>query len=325
MRSDELKRPIAEAYGKSTFLKVKNDYFAIGKVLFSFVQWKEKAAGSQVERQVNCCLDVDEAMLFALDVISGRVQQRLAGLKDDEFAWKSQIGGVHEKEAAQKGLRSDGKAVARYFGIQTSKSQYCRFSAFQCAAHTAENGLIVPERGGAVEAVTVPVATEEALRVLACGILRNVAGYAAGLYASCYGEVEGEREALRRGDGDRTPEAPKESEDGGRELTLDCYWSVPKGSVKLTRGAKNDATILRMIVPRIGDDEPLDTDERWQVAEVVFFEKALAAEGGRTEESVRDLIKRIDGGSEKGVLKALPLTVGEVRGGVRQLVFRGRR
>lgn len=320
MKSEELKRPIAEVYGKSTFLKVKNDYFAIGKVLFSFVQWKEKASGSQVERQVNCCIDADEALLFAHDVLTGRVQERLKGLSDNGFAWKSQIGGLHEREAERKGLRNDGKAVARYFGIQSSRTQYCRFSAFQCAAHTAENGLIVPEGGEAPTVVTVPVSNEDALRVLACGICRAVMGYEAGLYASCYGEVERERESFRQ-NGAKKEGAQKER----REVTCDCFWSPARGSRMETRGRDGDATVLRMIVPRIEGDEPIPTDKSWQLAEVVFFEKALSAEGGEVSAGVRDLIERVKNGCEKGALKALPLEVGEVRNGIRQLVFRGRK
>ena len=321
MRSENLKKPIAEIYGKSTFLKVKNDYFTIGKVLFSFVQWKEKSQGSQVEKQINCSIDMDEALLLAHEVLLGHVQECLKGLRDDGFAWKSQIGGVHEKEAARKNLRNDGKAIARYFGIQTSKTQYCRFSAMQCAAHTAENGLIVPERGAGMEAVTVPVASEDALKILACGIIRAVMGYEAGLYASCYEELEKERESFRRGE---DHEAVKK-QGSRREVNCDCYWSVARGSQIMTRGKDGAATILRMIVKRIGEDVPLPTDEAWQLAEVVIFEKALRAADDKLSSAVRELITKAGEGVDKGVIKDMPLEVGEIRDGMRQLIFRGRR
>lgn len=322
-----IEKPLAEIYGRNSFLKVKNDYFSIGKVLFSFVQWtgNNPEESGTVEKSIDCCLDLCKAVVFARDLLEGVLAEELAAVPDNGFVWKSPIGGVRESEAAQRGLRKDGKAVARYFGMQSANKGFCRFTAMQMPGSSSGNGLIVPCRGKADMVITVPVEDRERLREFGAGILLGIYGYTAGLYASSWAALKEKRDGYRAKKSGKQPDMKKEQgkgAEGPERVVCDCYWSVGKGSIVESHGAKCGEKMLRMVVPRVSrEDVPLATDDRWQLADVLFYDRAVRAAPKELQEQILELVAQAGAGFPTGCIRQLPLTVGGIRNGYRQLLF----
>jgi len=322
-----IEKPLAQIHGRNTFLKVKSDYFSIGKVLFSFVQWTENSheKTSNVEKTIDCCLDLCKAIVFAKDMLEGVLADQLAAASDNNFVWKSPIGGIRESEAAQRGLRNDGKAVARYFGIQTANKGICRFTAIQMPGKSAVNGLIVPDRGKADMVITVPVEDRESLREFGAGILLGIFGYMAGLYSSSWEALEKKRDMQRAKKPEKQREIKKNQEGKDTEkqeqIVCDCYWSVEKGSIIENRGGNR---MLRMVVPRIHyEDVPLVSDDKWQLADVTFYEREIRNAPKELREQIQGLFAQAGAGFPTGSIKNLSLKVGGVRNGHRQMFFVG--
>lgn len=325
-----IEEPLAEIYGRNTFLKVKSDYFSIGKVLFSFVQWtgNNQDGTSNVEKSIDCCLDLCKAIVFANDLLDGVLADQLAGVADDGYVWESPIGGIREREVAQRGLRNDGKAVARSFGLQPAKKGVCRFTAKQMPGTSADNGLIVPCKGKADAVITVPVENREKLREFGAGILLGIVGYMAGLYASSWGTLEQKREMQRAKNTGKQTEMKTDSESKGaerqKEIVCDCYWSVEKGSIVENFGKKGEG-LLRMVVPRVSrEDTPLVTDDKWQLADVIFYDKEIRNAPKELQEQIRELFTQASANISTGSIKNLPLKVGGTKNGHRQMFFSGR-
>ena len=326
-----IEKPLAEIYGRTTFLKVKSDYFSIGKVLFSFVQLTEnnQDESSNVEKSIDCCLDLCIAFVFAKDLLDGVLTDQLAGVPDNGFVWKSHIGGIREREVAQRGLRNDGKAVARYFGIQTANKGICRFTAMQMPGTSTNNGLIVPCKGKADIVITVPVEDREKLREFGAGIYLGIVGYMAGLYASSWGSIEQKRDMQRTKNPGKQAEMKKDLECKGAErqkgIVCDCYWSVEKGSIAENFGKRGEDRMLRMVVPRVSrEDTPLVTDDRWQLADVIFYDKEVRNASTELQEQIRELFTQVSANIPTGSIKNLPLKVGGTKNGHRQMFFSGR-
>ncbi len=322
---EPIERPIAEIYGRNTFLKVKNDYFSIGKVLFSFVEWTENHAGnsSAVKKSIDCCLDLCKAIVFAKDLLEGELADRLASAPN-RFVWNSPIGGIPEGEAAQRGLRKDGKAVARYFGVQSANKGLCRFTAMQMPGSSTGNGLIVPCKGAVDVAINVPVQDKEKLREFGAGILLGIFGYMAGQYGSCWALLEKERSRNRVQKPGKLPDA-KSQENKQERIVCDCYWAVEKGSIVESYGADGKEKMLRMVVPRLfpGDD-PLETDDKWQLADVIFPDGEVRKAPDKLRVQIQELIAQTKANSPTGSIKQLPLKIGGLKDGHRRLFFIGR-
>lgn len=321
-----IEKPLAEIYGRNSFLKAKNDYFAIGKVLFSFVQTGKTAETSVVIKNIDCCLDVYAAIVFAKDLLDGALDDQIANTAETGFIWKSVIGGIHEDEVAQRKLRKDGKAIARYFGIQSANKGFCRFTAMQMPGNSAENGLIVPCSGKADAVITVPVESREKLREFGAGILMGIFSYTAGLYASSWARLEEKREKYRC----RKPENQTgvENNPAGKEtgqmkkVIYNCYWSVEKGSVIKKHGKSDGSRILRLVVPRIfEEDAPLATDYKWQMADVLFDNAAVLSAPKELQKQIHKLVSQAEANSPTGSIRNLPLKICGVKDGYRQLTF----
>ena len=75
-KAEETKRTtlvneFAELNTLDTFMKAKANTFSIGKVLFSFVKFDKKTMKSLESMDVY--MDMDDALLFANDVLNGRI------------------------------------------------------------------------------------------------------------------------------------------------------------------------------------------------------------------------------------------------------------
>lgn len=323
-----IEKPLAEIYGRNSFLKVKNDYFPIGKVLFSFVQWTgaNPEEASSVEKSIDCCLDICKAVVFAKDLLGGVLADQMPAA-DNSFVWKSPIGGVKESEAAQRKLRNDGKAIARYFGMQSANKGFCRFTAMQMPGTSMGNGLIVPCKGKPEIVITVPVEDREKLRELGAGILLGIVGYTAGLYASSWEVLKEKRAKYHTKSPGERPNAQngQEGRKGTESVFFDCYWSVEKGSVMETSGTKSGQRMLRLVVPRISqEDKPLATDDKWQLADVLFPDQAVKTAPRDLREQIQRLIGQAEAGLSAGSIKQLPLQIGAIRNGYRQIYFAGK-
>lgn len=321
-----IEKPLAQIHGRNTFLKVKSDYFSIGKVLFSFVQWNgsNHEESCTVEKSIDCCLDLCKAVVFAKDLLEGVLQDQLTSVSDNDFVWKSPIGGIKESEAAQRGLRKDGKAIARYFGIQPANKGICRFTAMQMPGKSADNGLIVPLKGKAEMVITVPAEDRERLREFGAGILLGIFGYMAGQYASSWENLEKKRNIQRttkkpvRQPDNRINQEIKSTEQQD-QIVCDCYWAIEKGSIAESLGEKK---VLRLVVPRVfSEDTPLATDDKWQLADVIFYDKEIRNAPVKLREQIQELFAQAGKNCSTTSIKKLPLKAGGVKDGHRQMFF----
>lgn len=334
-----LEKPIYEMYGSNTALKVKNDYFDIGKVLFTFT--KTDANGKLIE-YVDCSMDFLEAEIFSYALENSILANLKAG-KD----WESRLGGVHEEEAQKRGLRKDGYAVSRQFFVQAANKGCCRFTGVQRAGKTNEKGLIVPLKDvkeGNI-AITVPIPGQEDLNKLSFAIRREIQAYRTFLYLSGWRNLQGERAKTRKDSVTETnrpaqnqgmqtkTSAPKaEPASGSNDKNFvpfsgirqfDCWYSIKKGS-SMRKTQSGNATVLRLVSPKIADGDPgiLATDQRFQLVDAVFYdreikEKGIVDEFSRTTAAI---YSGADGGSVPG-LKGLTYRCGGICDGFRQIIF----
>ena len=315
---------ICDLYASMSFLKVKCDYFDIGKVLFTFV--KTDKDGKATNDAIDCCLSFAEASEFCMSILQGRIV-RPTGNMD---AWNSGIGGVHEEDARQRGLRKDGLAVARWFAIQSANAGWARFTAFQTGGKTAPNGLIVPEKNCARTAITVPIPTEQKLRQMACEILMALNAYQTARYMTGWDAFMQDLTEKRQKPRVKavstqplTAATEKKAESPAGRKNLDCYYAEEKGSFYEIRGEKANAHVFRMVVPLVSEDEPgiLETDHGWQLADVIIYDKYLEKDSDRSGE-LQTAIEKAANGVPKFRLENLPLIVGDIRDGYRQLIYR---
>ena len=192
---------------------------------------------------------------------------------------------------------------------------------------SADNGLIVPCKGKADAVITVPVENREKLREFGAGILFGIVGYMAGLYASSWGILEQKRDEQRAKYPGKQTEMKNDSGSKGAEkqkgIVCDCYWSVEKGSIVENFDKKGEG-MLRMVVPRVSrEDTPLATDDRWQLADVIFYDKEIRNAPKELQEQIRELFSA-SANISTGSIKNLPLKVGGTKNAHRQQFFSGR-
>jgi len=317
-----MEQKIADLHSSSAFVKVRNDYFDIGQVLFSFVKTKDGKAVNSID----CCLSFKETLGLVFQVTTGRVAARMG----EEYAWKSGIGGVHEEDAKRRGLRDDGLAVARWFGIQSANAGWARFTATSVGGKTDRKGLIVPVKERPVT-ITIPIPSEEELVNMMLEVAADIVAYKSSRYTCEWDSYQEEARKARaqarenEENGSQVPvETGSEKSQDTSEATYiesDAYFCLKKGSVVERRGNKGDAIVLRMVVPRIFNDTPLESDAKWQLAEVIFYEKAIDRAGGELAEQIRELIMKAESGFDSLSLKKLRLKIGDIRDGYRQLTF----
>lgn len=183
-----------EINGKNTFCKVKSNAFNIEKVQFAFVEFNTTTKKSNYS--IDLYLSFDKALLFSNDILSGRIpklakSEKAKGDKYPKSVWQSPLGGTSEAEAKRRNLRSDGKAISRFFTLSPGSSQPYILTAVQQAGETLGNGLIKPI-GQAEKAIRVPLDIDT-LKSLALLIRTHINSYISAQYlptGSYYKEFE---------------------------------------------------------------------------------------------------------------------------------------
>lgn len=177
----------AEINTKNTFMKAKANTFGIGKVLFSFVKFND--ATNKMEESMDVYMDMDDALLFANDVLSGRIPtlataEKAKGAQYPKPVWQTRLGGVNEEKAKARGLRTDGKAISRLFNLAPGSRQPFVFTAEQRPGKSDEKGLIQPEYSGRPEIQIRVACSADDLKKLAIAIQSNINAYRAAQYAN---------------------------------------------------------------------------------------------------------------------------------------------
>ena len=177
----------AEINTLDTFMKVKANTFNIGKVLFSFVKFDKKTMKSIESMDVY--MDMDDALLFANDILSGRIPtlaatEKAKGEKYPKAVWSTKLGGINEKKVKERGLREDGKAISRLFNLAPGARQPFVFTAEQRPGKSDEKGLIQPEYNGRPEIQIRVACSADDLKKLAISIQSNINAYRAAQYAN---------------------------------------------------------------------------------------------------------------------------------------------
>lgn len=177
----------AEINTLDTFMKVKANAFGIGKVLFSFVKFDKNTM--KLTESMDVFMDMDDALLFANDVLSGKIQalavnEKAKGDKYPKAIWSTKLGGVNEEKVKNRGLRTDGKAISRLFNLAPGARQPFVFTAEQRPGHSDEKGLIQPEYTGKPEIQIRVACSADDLKKLAIAIQSNINAYRAGQYAN---------------------------------------------------------------------------------------------------------------------------------------------
>lgn len=177
----------AEINTLDTFMKIKANTFGIGKVLFSFVKF-DKTTMKCIE-SMDVYMDMDDALLFANDVLSGRIPtlaqaEKAKGAAFPKAIWSTKLGGINEEKVKARGLRDDGKAISRLFNLAPGARQPFVFTAEQRPGKSDDKGLIQPEYKGKPEIQIRVACTADDLKRIAIAIQSNINAYRAGQYAN---------------------------------------------------------------------------------------------------------------------------------------------
>lgn len=191
-KAEETKRTtlvneFAELNTLDTFMKAKANTFSIGKVLFSFVKFDKKTMKSLESMDVY--MDMDDALLFANDVLNGRIatlaaEEKAKGAAFPRAVWSTKLGGINEEKAKERGLRDDGKAISRLFNLAPGARQPFVFTAEQRPGTSDEKGLIQPEYKDKPEVQIRVACSADDLKKFAIAIQSHINAYRAGQYAN---------------------------------------------------------------------------------------------------------------------------------------------
>lgn len=190
-----LSKEIKAIYGKSSFVKIKNDAFAIEKVQVAFVKTESGASTDSGDfyldfgESLSLCRDIEFGILFK-DANASKDEAAKSG-KKYASAVRTYQGGTPEA----KSQRRDGKAVARVFYIEPGQRQeYPIVFKYEEGPGTSNaQGLIVPDwwKGGRAEkSIIVPISKNE-LMSMALLLKTHISGYIARNYID--GSYEKER------------------------------------------------------------------------------------------------------------------------------------
>lgn len=325
MEKNLLKDEICSAWG-SDFVKVKNISFPIGRVLFSFVKRDRngKESGS-----IDCYITFGQAGDLCQQILSGALFEKIGNGK---VGFDSGLGGVSEEDCKSRELRTDGKAISRNFKIQkSSKTSYdCCFTATQCAGKTDENGLIVP-CGKAEISVNIPL-TEKKLREMAYEIDLALKGFTCYLYTTCYGSfIEDYNKNFRGKMAESAPDQvsgqvkpsgqPEKGTAQSPEMEGDFYFCTKKGCFSQIRGTeRNPVVAIRLVTKKITDeDTPIETDDRFQLADVLFYKNRIGAYRDEYDELLSLIADKRELSKNVGRYRCQVL---DIKDGVRQLIFK---
>lgn len=171
--------------GKDTFVEVLNNPFEIGKVLFNFAQYDEKApAGQKIKGEIPMYMDLEEAMVFCHDIVSGKIPQ-LAKIEKDKGAkypkevYKKQGGTSAARLKASNKSRPDGMAESRVMKLSPGAKADFMLTAEKGKGEENATGLIVQKSTEA--SVRVPFSADD-LKKLALVLQNNIQAYTIARY-----------------------------------------------------------------------------------------------------------------------------------------------
>lgn len=176
---------VAEINTYNTFVKVKANSFDIGKVWFAFVEFQPKS--NKLVKSVDTYMNFGDALILSNDILSGKIarlaeQERKKGEQYPGAIYTSPYGGVNETKCKEKGLRTDGKALSRYFSISPgSKADYV-ITVFQGPGKTEDVGIIVPD--GKSETIIRVGLNSYSLKSFALTMKAHIEGYISAQYAT---------------------------------------------------------------------------------------------------------------------------------------------
>lgn len=182
LQNQNIEYSFFEMYSSNTFLKVKANLFKSEKVMFSFV---DKSNPNNI-RSIDCFLTFGEALLLAEEAKSSLLKkcanEKAKGNQYPTESYTSPFGGVNEAGCKKRNLRTDGKALSRYFKIGAGSKSEIIFTAESRAGHSNDKGLIVPEKGKAELTIRVPMGYKDLL-IMGKLIDANIMAYLSAQYA----------------------------------------------------------------------------------------------------------------------------------------------
>ena len=192
MAKTRIRSDVFEINNLETFCKIKMDMARQNMLMFSFVNFdSSKSAGEKVLAEATAYIDFPTAKLFAQDILSGRItalakkEQDRVSAANEKYCkpiW-TQMGGSNEKKCAEKGWRTDGKAISRVLNLTPGSKKPYILTIQQGAGESNDKGLIVPKFGTKPE-VQIRVALDnDTLKQMALMINTHIDGFIAAQYA----------------------------------------------------------------------------------------------------------------------------------------------
>ena len=189
-----------------TFLKIKMDMARQGILMFSFVQFDgTKEKGEKVTADATAYIDFATAKLFAQDILTGRISVKAQKEKERAKAanekycnpiW-TQMGGSSEQKCADKGLRTDGKAMSRILELTPGSKKPFIMTVKQGVGESNEQGLIVPRFGTKPDVQILVAFDADTLKQMALMINTHIDGFISAQYArGAYEEEVPEKKAV---------------------------------------------------------------------------------------------------------------------------------
>lgn len=180
-----LERVFYKINNKETFANWHASMFPFNKVKVDFVRHKNGARVDAIETYV----DIHEMLALGEEIRTGKLSQKAraefervkqSGDKYAKSIWES-MGGTNAQKCKERGLRSDGQAIARVISITPGTRQPYILKALQGAGREQDNGLIsmvgAPEKN-------ILVATDlQGLVKMALAIELEFTAYISGCYA----------------------------------------------------------------------------------------------------------------------------------------------
>jgi hypothetical protein len=206
-------RQIIRLDGKNCFLEVMNSAFAIGKVQINFREYDEKQQkGNRFTKEIDLFMDMDKFLVFANDIISGKVAKMAEAEKArakqesdkqgktvyprelDEF---TDMGGMNPESLKRSDERRkknefkpysemyaipQGKCLSRQLKVVPGLKAPFMLKGEVGVGEESDTGLIVPKYGTKPsQMVQVPIPAND-LKKLALTVQSHINGYITAQY-----------------------------------------------------------------------------------------------------------------------------------------------
>lgn len=183
--SEKNPQQLIKLSGKDTFVEVLNNPFEIGKIVFGFAKYNEKAEpGKRITDNIQMYMDLDEALVFSHDIISGKIPQ-LAKIEKDKGkpfpneVYKKQGGTSAARLKASGNERADKAPESRVLKLGPGAKSDFVLTAEKGKGEESNTGLIIQKK---VETtLRVPITADD-LKRLALVIQSHIQAYRVARY-----------------------------------------------------------------------------------------------------------------------------------------------